>query len=126
MGAENHSRQLKDAVSFVSSIYARIRWSLLSRFFRPSSSTVTLHTCVGTYRAITSLTAAAPSPHGDHLTGNRHNPKGNTNDSGEPDPGPYWRRMHRDWRFWLGAVFMALALTVYILSGNLAWIPRGR
>ena len=34
--------------------------------------------------------------------------------------------MHRDWRFWLGAVFMALALTVYILSGNLAWIPRGR
>lgn len=40
------------------------------------------------------------------MTGNKHNPDENSNDRGEPDPGPYWRRMHRDWRFWVGALFM--------------------
>jgi hypothetical protein len=34
-------------------------------------------------------------------------------------------RMHRDWRFWIGAVFMAAALAVYVLSGDLAWVPNG-
>ena len=37
---------------------------------------------------------------------------------------PYWRRMHLDWRFWVGAVFMAAALAIYVLSGDLAWVPR--
>jgi fructose-bisphosphate aldolase class I len=36
---------------------------------------------------------------GDGMTGNKHNHEGNSGDSGEPGPGPYWRRMHRDWRF---------------------------
>jgi alpha-glucuronidase len=48
------------------------------------------------------------------MTGSKHNPEGNSSDSGEPDPGPYWRRMHRDWRFWVGAVFMAAALAIYV------------
>ena len=38
------------------------------------------------------------------MTGNRHNHEGNSGDSGEPGPGPYWRHMHRDWRFWVGAI----------------------
>jgi hypothetical protein len=59
------------------------------------------------------------------MTGNKHNPEGNS-DQGEPDPGPYWRRMHRDWRFWVGALFMSAALAIYVLSGDLAWIPRGQ
>jgi len=59
------------------------------------------------------------------LTGNKHNSEGNSNSAGEPDPGPYWRRMHRDWRFWIGAVFMAAALAIYVLSGDLAWVPNG-
>jgi hypothetical protein len=59
------------------------------------------------------------------MTGNKHNHEGNSGDSGEPEPGPYWKRMHRDWRFWIGAVLMAAALSVYILSGDLAWVPRG-
>jgi hypothetical protein len=59
------------------------------------------------------------------MTGNKHNPEGNSGDKGEPDPGPFWRRMHRDWRFWAGALLMAAALAIYILSGDLAWIPRG-
>ena len=40
------------------------------------------------------------------MTGNRHNREGNSGEEGEPDPGPYWRRMHRDWRFWVGALFL--------------------
>ena len=43
------------------------------------------------------------------MTGSKHNHEGNSGDSGEPEPGPYWKRMHRDWRFWIGALFMAAA-----------------
>jgi hypothetical protein len=59
------------------------------------------------------------------MTGNRHNREGNSGDEGEPDPGPYWRRMHRDKRFWIGALFMAAALAIFVLSINLAWVPWG-
>jgi len=58
------------------------------------------------------------------MTGNKHNFEGHSGDEGETDPGPYWRRMHLDWRFWVGAVLMAAALAIYVLSGDLAWIPR--
>ena len=57
------------------------------------------------------------------MTGNRHNPEGNSSDSGEPDPGPYWRRMHRDWRFWTGALLMAAALAAFIFIGGVAAVP---
>jgi hypothetical protein len=59
------------------------------------------------------------------MTGSKHNLEGNSSDKGEPDPGPYWRRMHRDWRFWVGALFMAGALAIYILSENLSRVPHG-
>jgi len=62
---------------------------------------------------------------GVEMTGSKHNHEGNSRDSGEPEPGPYWKRMHRDWRFWIGALFMAAALAVYVLSGDLAWVPHG-
>jgi hypothetical protein len=32
--------------------------------------------------------------------------------------------MHTDWRFWAGAILMAAALAIYVLSGDLAWVPR--
>ncbi len=58
------------------------------------------------------------------MTGNRHNFEGNSGKAGEPSPGPYWKRMHRDWRFWVGVILMAAALAIYVLSGDLAWVPR--
>ena len=58
------------------------------------------------------------------MTGNKHNLDGHSGEGGEPDPGPYWRRMHLDWRFWVGAVFLFAALAIYELSGDLAWVPR--
>ena len=60
-----------------------------------------------------------------YMTGNKHNREGERGEHGEPAPGPYWQRMHRDWRFWVCAFFMAAALAIYVLSGDLAWIPRG-
>jgi len=30
------------------------------------------------------------------MTGIKHNLEGNSGKIGEPDPGPYWRRMHSD------------------------------
>jgi hypothetical protein len=59
------------------------------------------------------------------MTGSKHNFEGSSGDRGEGDPGPYWRRMHRDWRFWAGAFLMFAAVTIYVLSGDLAWVPRG-
>jgi len=60
------------------------------------------------------------------MTGNRHNPAGNSGDSGQAGPGPYWKRMHRDWRFWVGALLMFAALSIYVLSGDLARVPRAQ
>jgi hypothetical protein len=30
--------------------------------------------------------------------------------------GPYYKRMHHDWRFWLGVVLILSALCIYIMS----------
>ena len=39
---------------------------------------------------------------------------------------PYWHRAHRDWRFLSVVFLMLLAITVYLLTGDLAWRPHGR
>jgi hypothetical protein len=36
----------------------------------------------------------------------------------------YWKRAHRDWRVWVGVVVMLAALTIYIMTDDLAWRPR--
>jgi hypothetical protein len=40
--------------------------------------------------------------------------------------GPYWKRMHRSWPFWVGMVLVTVAIVFYVLSDNLALIPRSR
>jgi hypothetical protein len=53
-----------------------------------------------------------------------------------PDPGsvrrpalhdqrPYWKRAHHDWKVWVALVFMFAAITIYVLSDNLAFLPHG-
>jgi hypothetical protein len=37
---------------------------------------------------------------------------------------PYWKRAHRDWRFWCGVSFIFAALAVYIVSVDLSLVPR--
>jgi hypothetical protein len=41
-----------------------------------------------------------------------------------PSAVPYWKRAHHDWRFWVALVLMFLAITVYIVSDNLAFLPH--
>lgn len=41
-----------------------------------------------------------------------------------PAHGPYWTRAHRDWRVWVGAALMAIALGIFVLSGDLGWLYR--
>lgn len=40
-----------------------------------------------------------------------------------PVHGPYWKRAHRDWRVRVAAVLMAIALAVFVLTGNLTQRP---
>jgi hypothetical protein len=40
------------------------------------------------------------------------------------DPRPCWKRAHRDWRIWVALVFMLVAITIYVLSDDLALLPH--
>lgn len=37
--------------------------------------------------------------------------------------GPYWRRAHRDWRFWVAVAAIAIALGIYVTSVDLILVP---
>ena len=37
--------------------------------------------------------------------------------------GPYWKRAHRDWRVWVGFIFIFIAMIIYVMSEDLAWRP---
>jgi hypothetical protein len=37
-----------------------------------------------------------------------------------------WRRLHHTRLFWAGLILMLLAITIYVLSDDLAWRPRLR
>ena len=39
---------------------------------------------------------------------------------------PYWRRAHRDWKVWVGLLFMFAAITIYVMSNDLSFFPRGQ
>ena len=39
------------------------------------------------------------------------------------DP-PYWRRFHRDWKFWVAVFFIFAALAIYIISYDLVLVPH--
>ncbi len=39
------------------------------------------------------------------------------------DDGPYWKRAHHDWRFWIGMFLMMVAITVYLMSDDLSLVP---
>jgi uncharacterized integral membrane protein len=39
---------------------------------------------------------------------------------------PYWKRMHCDWRIWVGVFLMLVAIIIYVMSEDFAWLPRGQ
>jgi hypothetical protein len=59
---------------------------------------------------------------GDH--GNEGPPRDSVHHHVPHDGGPYWRRAHRDWRFWAGLILMLTAITVYVVTDNLAFVPH--
>jgi hypothetical protein len=40
-----------------------------------------------------------------------------------PEHRPYWKRMHHSPFFWVAALFIFVAMTIYVLTGNLAFRP---
>ena len=53
-----------------------------------------------------------------------HHEGGSTENPTDRDLGPYWKRAHRDWRFWVGVVFLSAALIVYVMTVDLSLVPR--
>jgi hypothetical protein len=43
-----------------------------------------------------------------------------------PQQIPYWQRAHKDWKFWVGVIMIAAAITVYIFSLDLSTVPHPR
>ena len=37
---------------------------------------------------------------------------------------PYWKRAHRDWRFWVGVCFIFAAIAIYVTSVDLSLVPH--
>jgi len=35
---------------------------------------------------------------------------------------PYWKRAHKDWKFWVGVVLIFAAIAVYVLSLDLSTV----
>ena len=57
--------------------------------------------------------------HRSHQPGPQH--------PGSPHGGdPYWKRAHRDWRFWVAVMLMLLAMTFFVMTDNLALLPGRR
>ena len=37
---------------------------------------------------------------------------------------PYWKRAHKDWKFWVGVVLIAADIIIYVLSLDLSTVPH--
>ena len=47
-------------------------------------------------------------------------------DSAHHDHRPYWKRAHRDWRFWVGVILMLAAMSMFVMNRDLPWLPRSQ
>ncbi|MEO8328085.1 MAG: hypothetical protein ABI618_19740 [Nitrospirota bacterium] len=54
----------------------------------------------------------------------RHN-KGQNREEGHPHR-PYWRGLHLHWYFWVGMLLMLVAIGNYVMTEDLAWVPRNQ
>jgi len=43
-----------------------------------------------------------------------------------PQQVPYWQRAHKDWRFWFGAMAIAVAVIIYVCTLDLSSVPWPR
>jgi uncharacterized integral membrane protein len=52
-----------------------------------------------------------------------HHQQGPHHDGIHHEHRPYWKRAHRDWRFWIAVIFITLALFIYVTSVDLSMVP---
>jgi hypothetical protein len=58
-------------------------------------------------------------------TKHKNNAHGGPNDGGvHPAHGPYWKRAHHDWRFWVAVAFIFSAMIIYVMSVEFVLQPR--
>jgi uncharacterized integral membrane protein len=57
------------------------------------------------------------------MTQTEHSFRNQKNFNKQTHLGPYWKRMHQDWRFWVGMVLIIVALAIYVMSENFAVQP---
>jgi hypothetical protein len=57
---------------------------------------------------------------------NHHQHGGPDSDGVHHDHRPYWKRVHRDWRFWIALFAMLAAMIIYVTSDDLALQPRSQ
>jgi hypothetical protein len=55
-----------------------------------------------------------------------HQGHGSDHNSFHESQRPYWKRAHHDWRLWVGVCLMLVAITIYVMSEDFAWLPRGQ
>ncbi len=48
---------------------------------------------------------------------------GGASSAEHPPHGPYWKRMHHSPFFWVAAVFIMLAMTIYVVTNDLSFWP---
>ena len=48
---------------------------------------------------------------------------GGSHGSQHPPHGPYWQRMHHSPFFWIAAVFIGIAMFIYVTTNNLSVGP---
>jgi hypothetical protein len=39
---------------------------------------------------------------------------------------PYWKHAHKDWRVWVGVVFVFVAIFIYVMSGDFGSLYHSR
>lgn len=55
-----------------------------------------------------------------------HVHEGSPTDNDQKGHRPFWKRAHRDWRSWIVAGLMILAMTYYVMSDDFAMRFHGR
>jgi len=55
-----------------------------------------------------------------------HKPNAQPIDDRPETHGPFWSRIHHDWRFWVAVMLSFAAITVYIVTFDLSMRPSGQ
>ncbi|MBB6143764.1 hypothetical protein HNQ77_001713 [Silvibacterium bohemicum] len=53
-----------------------------------------------------------------------HHEQGSHQKDVHHDHRPYWKRAHRDWRFWVAVFFIGAALFIYVTTVDLSLVPN--